>query len=377
MSDPFVLVTGAAGKTGSVVVRELRSRDIRVRALVHRLDARSTQLADLGAEVRVTDMFDPYDVSAALAGVSRMYHVPPWHPHMLHSAVIVATEAGRAGVDTVVGLSQWLANPLHPSLATKQNWLVDRVFAMIPGIRHVRVEPGFFADNYLGYGLIGIAAQLGVYPTPTLDGRNAPPSTEDIARIAVAALLDPDRHAGKSYRPTGPRLLTVPELTGLIADALGRRVRPVRMSPRMFSRAQKVMGRATGMDAFQISTVRWYYEEHGLGSWEVGAPTDHVREVTGRPAEDFADVARRYAARPEAQRSTGNLTRAVWLMTRIGLTRAPRLDALDRRQQLPAPAATMLSGNSARWLDERLGPRVAAGPRPDAPADHPTHAASR
>jgi NAD(P)H dehydrogenase (quinone) len=60
--------------------------------------------------------------------------------------------------------------------------------------------------------MMPFAAHLGVFPLPVAGGRrNAPPSVDDIARVAVAALLDPERHAGKSYRPTGPKLLTVNE----------------------------------------------------------------------------------------------------------------------------------------------------------------------
>ncbi len=68
---------------------------------------------------------------------------------------------------------------------------------------HTIVRPGFFADAYLV--LTGLAAHLGVFPWIYGDSRNAPPSNEDIARVAVAVLTDPARHAVKSYRPTGPR----------------------------------------------------------------------------------------------------------------------------------------------------------------------------
>jgi NAD(P)H dehydrogenase (quinone) len=51
-----------------------------------------------------------------------------------------------------------------------------------------------------------VAAQLGVLPAPTGAGRNAPPSNKGIARVAVGALLDPHRHDGRAYRPTGPTL---------------------------------------------------------------------------------------------------------------------------------------------------------------------------
>ena len=36
----------------------------------------------------------------------------------------------------------------------------------------------------------------------------APVANEDIARTAVAVLMAPGRHDGKTYRPTGPQLLS-------------------------------------------------------------------------------------------------------------------------------------------------------------------------
>ena len=90
---------------------------------------------------------------------------------------------------------------------TRQLWLVDRLFSMTPGVTHTIVRPGIFADAYLA--TIGSAVYLGIFPWMSGNSRNAPPSNEDIARVAVAALMDPARHAGKSYRPTGPELLAL------------------------------------------------------------------------------------------------------------------------------------------------------------------------
>jgi uncharacterized protein YbjT (DUF2867 family) len=91
------------------------------------------------------------------------------------------------------------------------------------------VDPGYFADNYLQ--LVPMAAQLGVLPTPTGAGRNAPPSNEDIARVAVGALLDPHRHDGRAYRPTGPTMLTGAEIAEAVGTALGPAGAPHRCPP--------------------------------------------------------------------------------------------------------------------------------------------------
>jgi uncharacterized protein YbjT (DUF2867 family) len=204
MTNTRVLVTGATGKVGGAVAAQLLQRGVATRALVHRNDARSARLRAMGAEIVVADMLDIQQVQAAVDGVDRLFFSLPYHPHGLDSAVSFAVAARRSGVQAVVALGQWLASPEHPSLMTRQHWLADKVFQMLPDTAHVAVDPGFFADNY--FQVLPFAAQLGILPMPMGGWRNAPPSNEDIARVAVGALLDPHRHDGRAYRPTGPTL---------------------------------------------------------------------------------------------------------------------------------------------------------------------------
>src|ERR1700760_510102 len=178
MSHPRILVTGATGRIGSAVTSQLLQQGIATRALVHREDERSARLRASGADVVVGDMFDIPQIQAAMDGVDRLYFNPPYHPHALDSAVAFAVAARRSGVEAVVALGQWLASPEHPPLMTRQHWLIDKLFELLPDTAHVAVDPGFFADNYLN--LLPVAAQLGVLPVPTGGGRNAPPSNEDI-----------------------------------------------------------------------------------------------------------------------------------------------------------------------------------------------------
>ncbi|MEQ1564174.1 MAG: NmrA family NAD(P)-binding protein [Myxococcota bacterium] len=350
-TDPLVLVMGATGKTGGAVAAQLRSRGVAVRAMVRRRDGRVADLERLGAEIVEADAFDPRAVGEVLRGVQRVYYCPPWHPHMLQSAVVLATAVRRSDVQVVVGLSQWLASSHHPSLATRQNWLADHLFDQLPGVAHATISPGFFADNYLS--LIGFASQLGVFPMPLGAGRNAPPSNEDIARVAVAALLDPQRHAGNTYRPTGPALLSGPDMAQILGEVLGRRVRHVEMPRWMFAKALRVMGPRFGLDAFQQTGLRHYLDEHALGAFERGAPTDHVERVAGVPAEDFATIARRYAARPEVKRTVGNFLSAVVDFLRIGVTPALDLDRVVASQAHPPVVGPVLAAESAVWADER------------------------
>jgi hypothetical protein len=196
-------------------------------------------------------------------------------------------------------------------------------------------------------------------PTPTGTGRNAPPSNEDIARVAVGALLDPHRHDGRAYRPTGPTMLSGADIAAAIGEALGRRVRHIDIPPSMFLKAVRVNGKRLGLDPFFESGIRNYLPETALGTWEVGGPTTHVRDVAGVEPEDFLTIARRYANGPESRRTAGNLIRQVWNFVLTGLTPMRDLDKFDRLQQHPQPTHPRYSGQSAVWQSEHTAPAVA------------------
>lgn len=355
MQKPRVLVTGATGKTGGAVVEKLLRDGWPVRALAHVRDARSERLERLGAEVVVASAHDPDQLSAALIGVRRAYYVPIFAPHATQAAAAFVAAANGSALEAVVQLSQWLSHPAHPSILTRETWLIDRMFSMLPGVAHVILNPGMFADNFLR--TIDMATLLGIFPVFTGDSRSAPVSTEDIAECAAALLADPDPHAGRSYRPTGPDLLSGREMAEATARAAGRRVRAVNLPFALFLK----VARMDGVRPHEALSWRDYVREHRAGAFEVGsAVTDVVPALTGRPAEDFETIARRYAARPAAQRTPGNVVRILARMSVLPLAPGLDIDAYARGHAFPQPPAPRLSAEDARWRAEHGAPAIFA-----------------
>ena len=346
MIKPRIIVTGATGKTGSVVVTELLKANYPVRALVHQEDGRSALLKAQGAEIAVADLMDAERVADALKDIQRAYFCPPYDPYMIQGAVAFAVAAKDARLEHIVGLTQWTASPSHPSLMTRQLWLVDQLFSMTPGVTHTIVRPGFFADDYLV--TIGLSANLGIFPWMFGNSRNAPPSNEDIARVAVAALMDPERHAGKSYRPTGPQLLGVEDMAKAIGRAVGRSVKVVPTPPWLFMKAARMSGYP--IDVF--SGVRYYIDDHKRGVFELGAPTTDVLDVTGRPAEDFETIARRYAVLPRNQRTLANWLREFAQFMLAPLSPGFDLNRYDRELRRPFPSVPQFTTDSEVWRHE-------------------------
>ncbi len=359
MSNPKVLVTGATGRTGAVVVTELLKAGYPVRAMVRADDARAQALARRGVEIAVADMGDPERVAAALAGVRRAYYLPPVDPAMLHGAAVFATAAKDAGLEHVVLLSQWLASPSHPAFATRQHWLADRLFQMIPGIGLTIVRPGFFAD--LPYLVtLPVAAQLGVFPWLFGEGLDAPPSVDDIGRVAAAALMDPDRHAGRTYRPTGPALLSGADMAASLGRALERKMRLQPMPVGLFLKAARLDGQPIAV----LSLMADYIEEQRRGTFALGAPTDHVRAVTGRAPESFEAVARRRAAQPQNRRTLANFMRQLVEVLAAPVVPAPPIARYRAGLRMPRPAQPQFASESPTWRAERGLRDAGSEPRP-------------
>src|ERR1051326_3078037 len=124
MIKPRIIVTGATGKTGSVVVSELLKAGYPVRAMVRREDERSVRLKAQGAEITVAEMSDVERIADALRDVQAAYYCPPLDPYMIQGAVAFAVAAKEARLEHIVGMTQWLSSPSHPSLMPRQPWLV-------------------------------------------------------------------------------------------------------------------------------------------------------------------------------------------------------------------------------------------------------------
>ena len=346
MTKPKILVTGATGKTGTQVVTQLREKDWPVRAIVHREDARSERLKKLGAEVVVADAYSPEQMIAAMNGVHRAYYCPTVQPFMIQASVVFAVAAREARIESVVHLSMWIAAPAHPSIHTRQQWLNERLMPMIPDVSWTIVNPGVFAEPILD--MMPAVANLGMMPNPFGGMRNAPPSNEDIARVAVGALIDPDKHHGKRYRPTGPDLLSMRDIADIFARVLRRKVKMQPVSPSLFTKAAKVAGSGD----FEIANVLHFINDGLLNVFEVNAPTNDVFELSGQHPEPFEQTVRRYAAFPKCQRTIGNKVRSIAEFARILTTGA--LDGMRFEQQMaqPFPTNPQLAGESMIWRRE-------------------------
>jgi uncharacterized protein YbjT (DUF2867 family) len=346
MRKPRILVTGASGRNASAAVLDLLKRGFPVRAFVHRQDQRSEALRLAGAEIVVGNLFDYRDLERALADVQRAYHSAPYAPNLLHGIMLFAIAAEQAKVEVVAWMSQWNPHPMHPSAFTREHWIANQIVRWMPSVDPIHINPGLFAYVYF-LGLPAIV-HFGMLMAPFGQGLNAPPSNEDIGRVAAAVLANPDGRIGKTFRPTGPALVSPHDVAGAMGKTLGR---PVRYVPSTFEQFSKA-ARALGVSPFDTTSIRHYLQELAGGTFAIGAPTDHVEMLTGRPPEDIETIAHRYISHPELIAPgvhAGTKLGALLFLARTLFMRAPDFDRWEREHLLPSLNQPLLAHENPEW----------------------------
>ena len=182
----------------------------------------------------------------------------------------------------------------------------------------------WFAQNFSEHFLLQpvldgvIALPAGDIAEPFLD-------TEDVADVAVAALTQ-ERHAGRTYELTGPRLLTFADVAAELTRATRREIRSLGVLPEHRRGGVWIgwSGDANDVDVpdsyegIALRSVPISAEEYAGAAAEAGVPaeeieplselftrildghnahlTDDIERVLGRRPRDFADYAHDAAA---------------------------------------------------------------------------------
>lgn len=267
-----ILVTGATGTVGRLIVDELARNGHQVRALT-----RDPAKADLpeGVEVVAGDLAEPGSLTAAFEGVEAVHLInfagDDYAP--LKTGEQLVELAAKAGVRKVTVLGGRADGPLEQALAAGElEWTL--------------LVPVEFMSNTLQWWAQTIKAE-GVIREPFGGRLSAMVHERDIAAVA-ATVLTSESHASKTYTLTGPQAITTTEKVRILSEAVGQEIRFVELSEDE-ARAKWL---ADGMGP---ETIEFLIGALG-DTPEVGytvVPT--VEQVTGRAPRSFAQWATEHA----------------------------------------------------------------------------------
>ncbi|WP_199810234.1 MULTISPECIES: NmrA family NAD(P)-binding protein [unclassified Streptomyces] len=263
-SGGLTLVIGGTGKTGREVAERLTARGRRIR---------------VGSR-RGEPPFDWNDSATwlpALEGVDRVYvtYYPdlafPGASVQVTAFAEVAVAAGARRLVLLSGRGEEAARTSEEGVkASGADWTIVRSSWF-----NQNFDQSFFLDS----------VRSGEIVLPTADAVEAFVDTGDIADVVVAALTD-DRHIGKTYELSGPRLLSFDDVAAELSEVTGREIAyaPIPMED------YRAVLRENGLpeDFAELFTLILDGRNAHL--------VNGVEEVLGRPPRDFSDFAREAAA---------------------------------------------------------------------------------
>ncbi|GIJ19069.1 NAD(P)H-binding protein [Micromonospora fiedleri] len=282
-----ILVTGATGSVGRLVVERLVAAGVRVRALTRSPDA--ARLPD-GVEVVAGDLADPSTLVSVFGGVQRMYLFPV--PATARGVVVGAVDAG---VRHIVVLS---SGAVTAGFDTDFHLPVEQAVEA-SGVAWTHVRPGEFMLNKLSLWGPSIRAER-VVREPFPDTAWYPVHEHDIADVAVTALLHAG-HAGRVYDVNGPQLISNRDQVRAIAEAIGEDIRLEVVTP---GQARQHYLRQGGFAAANADFLLGFEDYSGNDTTPTpseafdpasAGPLPTAEQVTGRPARTFAAWAHDHA----------------------------------------------------------------------------------
>lgn len=220
----MILVTGATGNIGSVLIQKLAAAGVPAKALI-RSPKKAKQITAPSIEVTVGDMSQSTQLESVLDGVSKLFLLSPLDPTMSQLQQQVIRLAKQAGVTHVVKLSVEGADAQSSLSVRRWHGEVEQ-FLEASGLAWTYLRPGYFMQNLL-MSAPTIRAQNSFFAprdeiTAAIDAR-------DIAAVAFEVLTT-SGHENKAYPLTGAEVLSYSEMLMQLGQVIGRNIELVQLA---------------------------------------------------------------------------------------------------------------------------------------------------
>ncbi len=220
----IILVTGATGKQGGAVARELLAQGARVRAVTRKPDSDAARaLASQGAEVVAGDFEDPASMTKAMQGAWGLFAVQnTWEAGVEKEekqGKLVAELARKAGIQHYVYTSVGSAERKTGIPHFDNKWRVEETVRAQKFPSHVILRPVFFMEN-LATPAFGLPQGKLVIALPP-DRPLQMVAVDDIGKYGARAFLRHAEMAGKEIELAGDAV-TGPQAAAVLSEVLGK-----------------------------------------------------------------------------------------------------------------------------------------------------------
>lgn len=277
MSDTL-LITGASGHLGRIVLDSLLSSGKVAPASIIATSRDTTKLADYAAKgvtVRKVDFDDPASLPAAFAGATKILIISTdalgveGKRLAQHKAAVEA--AAKAGAKHILYTS--MPQPDDSRVTFSGDHLGTESAIKAAGLPFTIFRNGWYMENL--FMALPHALQTGKWYTSSGDGKIAHVSRADVGAAIASGLLS-DGNESKIYTLTGDTSRTTDEIAALAARATNRPLEVVHVTDEQLAGGLK----AAGLPEFMIPTIVSFDANTRDGKIEM--VTGDTEALTGR-----------------------------------------------------------------------------------------------
>ncbi len=246
MTSPLLMVTGASGQLGRLVIDHLKTRvpADRIVALVRKPEVKAAYEAE-GIAARIGDYDDPAGLAAAFAGVGRLLLISSsavGERARQHGNAIDAAKA--AGVSFIAYTS--ILNAAASPMALAGEHKTTEAKLAETGIPYALLRNGWYSENLLAS--LPADLELGQHFGAAGTGRFATAPRREYAEAAAVVLAGGD-HAGKTYELAGDSDFTLADFAAELSRQAGKPVAYTDMPEAAFTAALVQAGLPEGFAA--------------------------------------------------------------------------------------------------------------------------------
>ncbi|MCE1252111.1 MAG: SDR family oxidoreductase [Anaerolineae bacterium] len=276
-----ILVSGATGQFGSLVVADLIKRGLGGQLAVSvRKPERAGALKDQGVDVRQGDFDDPASLARAFAGVERLLLVSTTDDNETrirqHKTAIEAARA--AGVKFIAYTS--IVNAGQNPLVLAEVHRATEAAILASGIPYAFLRNNWYLENELGFVQAALAGAA--LRTSAGQGRVGWALRADYA-LAAAAVMATGGHENKTYELCGAPA-TYDELGAALGQALGRPVAVEHINDAAY--AESLAG--SGLPAFLVPVFADMATKIREGALD--KTSSDFQKLIGRPAKPLTEA---------------------------------------------------------------------------------------
>ncbi|MFF5792533.1 SDR family oxidoreductase [Paeniglutamicibacter sp. NPDC012692] len=217
-----ILITGATGQLGRLVVESLLERNVPAGQIVAagRNVAKLEELAGLGVQTRTIDYSDPVSVREAMDGIDKVLLVSGNEPgsQRVPQHLNVIEAAKDAGVELLAYTS--IANADTSTMALAADHQATEQALRESGVPFTMLRNGWYLENYTDQ--LGGYLQHGSVFGSAGEGRVSAATRADLAEAAAAILLA-DSQAGTVHE-LGGEAMSLEDLAREVSAATGQSV---------------------------------------------------------------------------------------------------------------------------------------------------------